>query len=158
MGNAVAGLTVRPAKPADVSIIVELAVESVNINPIPVVIDKQSMADQAKACMAPQNFMRVIERDGVVVGAWAAVVHDSFWHERKVCSVLLHYAREPGAWVAMAREFYKWVSGRGGIRVAVIELEPESDPRMVRLLKRIGFDRESTNVAFVRGLKSDGGC
>lgn len=147
---------IRRATHSDISAIVDLAVESVSINPIPVVIDREAMRAQAIECMAPQNYLRVVERDGEVVGAWAAVTHPSFWHERRVCSVLLHYARMPGAWVQMARDFHRWVESRPVIRVAVMELEPESDPRMVRLLKRIGFGRESTNLAYVRGARAEG--
>lgn len=144
---------IRKAVPGDVGAIVDLAVESVSINPIPVVIDREAMRDQTIECMAPQNYMRVFERDGEVIGAWAAVTNPGFWHERRVASVLLHYAREPGVWVRLARDFYRWVEGRGAIRVAVMELEPESDPRMIELLKRIGFTRESTNLSYVRGMK-----
>jgi hypothetical protein len=147
-------MIVRPAVHEDLPTIVDLAVESVSINPLPVVIDRKAMRGQAIDCMAPQNYLRVCEVDGCVVGAWAAVTHPSFWHERRVCSVLLHFSRTPGGWVRLARDFYRWVSGRGAIRVAVLELEPEADPRMVRLLKRIGFTRESTNVSYVRGIET----
>jgi hypothetical protein len=54
--------------------------------------------------------------------------------------------------VSLARDFHRWLESRPAIRVAVLELEPESDPRMVRLLKRVGFERESTNLSYVRGL------
>lgn len=143
---------IRAAKPGDIGAVVDLAVESVSINPIPVIIDRDAMREQALECTAPQNYLRVFDRDGTVIGAWAAVTHPSFWHERRVSSVLLHYAREPGVWARLARDYFKWVEGRGAIRVAVMELEPESDPRMVALLNRIGFARVSTQVSYVRGM------
>lgn len=145
-------IDVVKARPGDVQVVVDLACESVSIDPLPVVIDRDAMAEKARYCMAPQNYLRLAKRDGEIVGAWAAEVHSSFWHERLVCSVLLHYARVPGAWAAMARDFYRWADSRKAIRVTVMELEPGADPRMVRLLKRIGFTRESTNLAYVRNL------
>lgn len=143
---------IRRAAPKDLDRIVELAVESVSTNPLPVRIDRDAMREQARICMAPQNYLSVVEDGGEVIAAWAAETHSSFWHERKTSSVLLHYSRRPGAWVALARDFYRWLESRPVVRVAVLELEPESDPRMVRLLKRIGFTRQSTNLSYVRGL------
>jgi hypothetical protein len=32
----------------------------------------------------------------------------------------------------------------------VLELEPNADPRLVKFLKRVGFERESLNLSYVR--------
>lgn len=143
---------IRRATPADLNAIVELAVESVSINPIPVKINREAMRDTAEQCLQPAHFLMVSEIDGVVVGALAACVQPSFWYDKLQCSVLLHYSRKPGEWMRLMREFSRWARSRSGIKVAVIELEPESDPRMITFLTRIGFDRVSTNVCYVRGL------
>lgn len=143
---------IRRATPSDLSAIVDLAVESVSINPIPVKISREAMREAADQCLQPAHFCMVSEIDGVVVGAWAACVQPSFWYDKLQCSVLLHYARVPGEWAKLAREFSKWAKSRSGIKAAVIELEPESDPRMITFLARVGFDRVSTNVCYVRGM------
>jgi hypothetical protein len=145
---------IRRARPSDLPAIVELAVESVSINPIPVKINRDSMRETADQCLQPAHFLMVSEIDGVVVGAWAACVQPSFWYDKLQCSVLLHYARVPGEWVKLAREFSRWVKSRSGIKVAVIELEPESDPRIIQFLTRIGFDRVSQNACYVRGISN----
>lgn len=142
---------IRRAARKDLSAIVDLAVESVSINPIPVKIDREAMRDTAEQCLQPAHFLMVAETDGVVTGALAACVQPSFWYQKLQCSVLLHYSRKPGEWAQLMREFSRWVHSRSGIKVAVIELEPESDPRMIKFLARIGFDRASTNVCYVRG-------
>jgi hypothetical protein len=40
--------------------------------------------------------------------------------------------------------------GRSGIKVAVLELEPTVDIRLTRFLRRLGFDRKSINMTYVR--------
>lgn len=143
---------IRRAVMSDIPAIVDLAVESVSINPIPVKIDKEAMAVTARQCMEPAHFLMVFERDGIVTGAVAACVQPSFWYTKLQCSVLLHYGRNTGDWAALMREFAKWVKSRSGIKVAILELEPESDPRIVKFMARLGFDRVSQNVCYVRGV------
>ena len=143
----------RKAKLGDIPTIVDIAVESVSHDPLPVKIDRNAMGDTAKACLNPAHFMWVAEQDGVVVAAVAAVVQQSFWYERLQCSVLLYYTRVPGAGLPLLREFAKWVKNRSAIKVAVIELEPGADPRLVKFMKRLGFERESLNLTYVRGVE-----
>ena len=42
------------------------------------------------------------------------------------------------------------MKSRSGIKVALFELEPNVDPRIERLLVRLGFERKSNNLAYVR--------
>ena len=140
----------RKATPADIGAIVDIAVESVSKDPLPVKIDKAAMADTARTCLNPAHFMWVAESDGVVVAAVAACVQPSFWFSKLQCSVLLYYTRVPGAGVPLMREFAKWVKSRSAIKLAVIELEPGADPRLVKFLKRLGFARESLNLTYTR--------
>jgi hypothetical protein len=143
----------RKAKLEDVPAIVEMAVISVSNDPLPVKIDKLSMADTAKVCLNPAHFLWVAEdEDGKVVAAFAACVQKSFWYERMQCSVLLYYTVVKGAGVPLIREFARWVKGRPAIKVAVISLEPKVDPRLVRFFKHVGFSRESLNLSYVRGV------
>lgn len=141
----------RRAKLEDVPAIVELAVISVSNDPLPVKIDKLSMADTAKVCLNPAHFLWVAEdEDGKIVAAFAACVQKSFWFERMQCSVLLYYTTVKGAGLPLIREFAKWVKGRSAIKVAVISLEPGVDKRLVEFFKKVGFSRESLNLTYVR--------
>lgn len=146
---------IRKAKLQDVPAIVELAVESVStISPIEELkINRAAMKEQAEQCLNPAHFLYVSEIDGKVVGAMAASVCPSFWHEKLQCSVLLHYSRIPGEWVKLMREFSKWVKSRSGIKLCILELEPDrmTDERIVRFVKRLGFERESMNLQYIRG-------
>jgi hypothetical protein len=42
------------------------------------------------------------------------------------------------------------MKSRSGIKVAVLELEPNVDLRLTRFLKRLGFGRKSINMTYVR--------
>jgi hypothetical protein len=145
----------RKAKFEDVPAIVELAVISVSNDPLPVKIDRLSMADTARMCMNPAHFLWVAEdEDGKVVAAFAACVQKSFWYERMQCSVLLYYTTVKGAGLPLIREFARWVKSRSAIKVAVIELEPGVDPRLVKFFHRVGFNREAMNLSYVRGVSA----
>lgn len=141
----------RKAKLGDIPAIVDIAVESVSRDPLPVKIDRIAMGDTAKVCLNPAHFMWVAEDgDGTIVAAVAACVQQSFWFEKLQCSVLLYYSRVRGAGIGLLREFAKWVKSRPAIKLAIIELEPGVDPRLVRFFKKIGFARESLNLSYVR--------
>lgn len=143
----------RKARFEDVPAIVEIACISVSNSKLPVKIDKQAMADTAKVCMNPAHFLWVAEdEDGKVVAAFAACVQKSFWYERMQCSVLLYYTLVKGAGIQLIREFAKWVKSRSAIKIAVVELEPGADERLVKFFKRVGFSRESLNLTYVRGV------
>ncbi len=142
----------RRATQADIPAIVDIAVESVSRDPLPVKIDRNAMADTARTLLNPAHFMWVAEQAGRVVAAVAACVQPGFWFEKLQCSVLLYYTRVPMAGVGLLRRFAEWVKSRAGIKLAIIELEPGADPRLVRYLKRLGFARESLNLSYVRGV------
>ena len=126
----------RRATMTDVQAIVDIAVESVSRDPLPVKIDREAMTDTARACLNPAQFM------------W---VQPGFWFQKLQCSVLLYYTRVAGAGLPLLRELAKWVKSRPAIKLAIIELEPGADPRLVKFLRRAGFARESINLSYVRG-------
>jgi len=143
----------RKAKPQDVPAIVEIAVISVSNNPLPVNIDREAMARMANACINPAHFAWVAEdEDGKVVAVFGACVQKSFWYDKMQCSVLLYYSLVKGAGVKLIREFAKWIKSRSAIKVAVLSLEPNADPRLVRFLKHLGFSRETVTLSYVRGI------
>ena len=140
----------RKATMQDINAIVDIAVESVSRDPLPVNIDREAMATTARTCLNPAHFMWVAEQDGKVVAAFAACVQPAFWFTKLQCSVLLYYTRVAGAGLPLIREFAKWVKSRPAIKLAVIELEPGVDPRLIQFFKRVGFARESVNLTYVR--------
>lgn len=141
----------RKAKMGDLPAIVDLACESVSRDPLPVKVDREAMLETGKSLLNPAHFLWVAEDEsGNVVGSVAACAQQSFWYRGLQCSVMLYYTRVPGAGAALLREFARWVKSRSGIKVAVLELEPNTDIRMIRFLRRLGFERKSINMSYVR--------
>jgi hypothetical protein len=147
-------ITHRRAKPGDVDAIVDIAIESVSVDPLPVKIDRSAMTETVRSALNPAHFAWVSEVNGRVVAAVIAVVQPSFWFTRLSCSVLLYYTRVRGAGLPLVREFARWVKSRSAIKMAIIELEPGVDPRLVQFLRRVGFARESRNLTYVRGAQA----
>lgn len=142
--------TYRRANIHDVPAVVELAVESVMNNPLPVKVDREAMADTVRFCLNPAHFGWVTEHEGKVVAAVGACSQASFWYRGQQVSVLLYYSRVPRAGLRLMREFASWCKGRSNVKTAVIEFEPTVDPRLVQYMKRLGFSRESVNLTYVR--------
>lgn len=144
-------IEIRQAKLIDIPAIVELAVESVSKDPLPVTISRPSMRETLQGVIGrPAHFCWVATKNGVTVACVAAMSSFGFWFERQQCSVLLYYTREAGACMPLLREFARWVKSRPIIKLAVFELEPAADERLMDALARLGFSRRSTNMVYVR--------
>lgn len=142
---------VRRAVLGDIPKLIELSIESVSRDPLPVTISREAMRETLHQVIARQsNFCWVTEKDGEVVAGVAAMTSYGFWFERQQASVLLYYTRVAGACMPLLREFARWVKSRPAIKLAVFELEPDADPRLERALARLGFGRRSTNMVYVR--------
>lgn len=141
----------RKARLGDLPAIVDLACESVSRDPLPVKIDRDAMRETARSLINPAHFLWVAEDEsGNVVGSVAACAQQSFWYRGLQCSVMLYYTRVPGAGAALLRELARWMKSRSAIKVAVLELEPSTDLRLIRFLRRLGFERKSINMSYVR--------
>jgi GNAT superfamily N-acetyltransferase len=142
---------IRKATHADIGQLLDLSCESVTRDPLPVKVDRDGMRTMALQVIGnPAHFAWVAEEDGTLTAAVAAVVQPGFWFRGLQASVILFYARETGEGVRLIREFARWAKSRGGIKLAVFELEPGADERIERLLRRLGFARRSTNMTYVR--------
>lgn len=142
---------VRRAVFGDIPKLIELSVESVSRDPLPVTISRSAMRETLVSVIGrPAHFCWVTEQDGEVVAAVAAQTGYGFWFERQQASVLLYYTRVAGACMPLLREFARWVKSRPAIKLAVFELEPGADPRLERALARLGFGRKSANMVYVR--------
>ena len=142
---------IRKATRSDAEQIVALAAESGANSDLPVEPDKQAILTMCRQMIGNgSQFVMVSDNDGQLDACVAAVAQPSFWYRGLQASVILYYARKPGAGGLLLREFAKWVAGRPVIKVAVMEMEPGCDPRLLRVMRRLGFARQSTNLAYVR--------
>ena len=98
----------------------------------------------------PAHFVWVGETDGKVTSCVGAQVGPGFWYRGLQASVLLYFADTPGQGGFLIVKFARWVKSRSGIKLSVWECEPDTDPRLERLLRRLGFGRKSNNWTYVR--------
>lgn len=148
-------MQIRRAQLNDVPAIVDLAMESVTRSPLPgVEPDPAAMADMARELVISQaHFIWVADdENGQVVACVAAQVTAGWWFKKLQASVLLFYTRRPGAGIALLRKFAHWVKSRPAIKLAVFSLEHDADPRIAKLLIRLGFAMSNPGLTYCRGL------
>lgn len=135
---------IRKAVPSDINSIVELGIEALKLNPYPnTVIDKEKVYKNGIECItAACNFAWVSECDGVVTGAVCALIHPMLFHERKQATVIQFYCKDSGEGIKIIREFMKWARARPVIKMICFTLEMRADPRIGKLLSRLGLNKE----------------
>jgi hypothetical protein len=135
---------IRKAKPADLTAIVALGIEALEKTNHPgVVISRAKVEDIARQCVTSSaNFAWVAERDGIVGGAVCARVHECLHYAQKQASVVQFYSKIPGEGVKLIREFLRWARGRPAIKMIVFTLEADADPRIEKLLARLGLQKK----------------
>ena len=122
--------------------IVELGLEALNDNSYETMrVDPAKVRKIAIECVSgASNFCWVAEQKGVIVAAVTALVHDLLFYERKQASVVQFYSRgHSGEGTQLIREFLKWARGRRAIKLITFTLEPGADPRIGKLLTRLGL-------------------
>ena len=80
--------------------------------------------------------------DGAIVGSVLAIVTPIMFYERKQATVVQFYCKAPGYGVKLLRQLLAWCQGRRIIRMVVFTLEVRADPRIGKLLRRLGLTSE----------------
>ena len=107
------------------------------------VIDKEKVRAVALECVSSaSNFAWVTEVDGKVVAAVSAFVTDMLFYERKQANVVQFYTTCPNAGLPLIREFLRWARSRRVIKMICFTLEIQADPRIGKLLSRLGLKSE----------------
>ena len=132
---------IRKAKPGDLEAIVALGVEALEQDAYEeLVISEAKVRDVATHCISSANdFVWVSEKDDVIRGAFVASIRDMLFYERKQASVLMYYCHEVGDGARLIREFLRWARSRRIIKMIEFTLEPGADPRIGKLLERMGL-------------------
>lgn len=138
--------------PADIPAIVSLGIEAMNQGAYPnMVISRDKVEAMARECVSSaKNFAWVAEQDGVVGGSVCALVHECMFYERSQATVVQWYCKIPGDGIRLMREFIRWANSRSAIKMISVSLEYDADPRIGKILKRLGMDM--TLPAFI-GMK-----
>ncbi len=137
-------MIIRRANTNDIPALVSLGIEALETDPYEnLVISREKVEAMAlELVTGAGNVSFVAEKDGEVVAAVSALVHEMAFYERKQASVVQFYTREPGAGLPLIREFLKWARSRRIIKMIVFTLEVQADPRIGKLLKRLGLSNE----------------
>lgn len=136
--------TIRKAGPSDIAGVARLGVEALTDNPYDGLrICKDKVQEMAVECVsASRHFCWVAEKDGELVGAVSALVHPMAFYERSQATVVQFYCKEPGQGIKLIRELLKWVDTRPAIKMVCFTLECKADPRIGKLLTRLGLHHE----------------
>lgn len=136
---------IRRARLDDIDALVKLGIEAMQeVSPFPNMrIDHEKVRDMAQTVVANNmHFCWVCETDEGVVGAVSAFVHDMDFYERKQASIVQFYCKAPGEGVRLLREFLRWARARRIIKMIVFSVECGADPRIGKLLERLGLSKE----------------
>lgn len=135
---------IRVATPDDIDSIVELGMEALQSDPYEgLTISRVKVYTVALECVSSaNNFAWVAEKDGEIVGAVCAIVHPIMFYEKRQASVVQYYSKEAGEGVKLLREFMKWAASRPVIKMVCFTLEINTDPRIGRLLSRLGLHED----------------
>lgn len=135
---------IRKAVPSDISGVARLGTEALNDNPYDGLrICEEKVTELARECVSSsRNFCWVAEKDGELVGAVSALVHSMAFYERSQATVIQFYCKEPGQGIKLIRELLRWVDTRPAIKMVCFTLECKADPRIGKLLKRLGLQHE----------------
>lgn len=135
---------IRKATPSDISDVARLGIEALNLDPYEnlLICNEKVLAIATECVSAPCNFCWVAEKDSEIVGAVSALVHPMAFYERSQASVVQFYCKDPGQGIKLIRELLKWASTRPAIKMVCFTLECRADPRIGKLLKRLGLQNE----------------
>lgn len=135
---------IRKAVPDDIQGIMDLGIEALNISPYPnLVINRVKIYSMATECVSSaNNFAWIVKEENEIVGAVCAIVHPIMFYDGSQASVVQFYCKSPGNGIKLLREFMSWVRGRHIIRMVCFTLEMRADPRIGKLLNRLGLNKE----------------
>lgn len=135
---------IRKATPDDIHAIIELGLEALAKDAYPnLVVSKVKMYSLATECISSaNNFAYVAVKDDIIVGAVSALVHSMLFYERSQASVVQFYCKVPGQGIKLLRELMKWVDSRPVIKMVCFTLDVKADPRIGKLLIRLGLSEE----------------
>lgn len=132
---------IRPATQMDIPAAIELSMDALSIDGYSELVpsrERTAITVQECICSA-MNFSWVSEVDGVVVGALGALVMPFMMYERNQAVIVMWYCPGSSEGLKLLREFKSWVSTRPMIKQVVYSEERNSDPRIARYLKKVGF-------------------
>ena len=120
---------------------VRLGIDALKASPAPRQrISGEKLQNIARECIVgPNDYAKVSVQNGVVVAAVCAVVDEQILFERKQASVIQFYTTAPGEGIKLIRDFLRWARAQRKIKSIVFMLEVDADPRICKMLERMGL-------------------
>lgn len=137
-------IIIRKAVPNDIHAIVDFGIEVLNINPYEnLSISRVKVYSMATECVSSSNnFAWIAEKNDKIVGVVGALVHPMMFYEGSQASVVQFFCKSPGNGIKLLRKLMDWIEGRHVIKMTCFSLEVRADPRIGKLLNRLGLDKE----------------
>lgn len=134
---------IREAKTPDIPAIVSLGRQVLEENPIPnTIISTEKLKTTAWECVhSTNNYAWVAEVDGQVVAAVCALLQQQQVYERMQATVVQFYTTVPGWGEKLIRHFLEWAE-KPKVKAVVFMLDGNADPRIIKLLERMGFTEQ----------------
>lgn len=148
-------MIIRRARPGDIEQLLALGREAMERGADPRLrISPAKMRAMAVYCLSGAgNFALVCEDEaGKIHGAVVAFVDEMLFYERRQANVVQFYCTAPGWGVKMLRELIRWAWSRPIIRAVVFTLEVDVDPRVAKLLERLGIERSHPVYMGIKGV------
>ncbi len=134
---------IRPASEGDIPQIVQIGLDALHRGSIPGMMPSRARIENLlKLGVSTQDhFLWVAEENGRVGGVLAALVHDCLLYDRKQATIVQFECRIPGDGIRLLRACRDWWRRQANVKMLMISLEADVDPRLERLCERLGFGR-----------------
>lgn len=133
--------TIQTAESHHIPGMVKLGIKALTEDPIPNQrISTEKLQKLAENCvLVAHNYAIVSEQDGEVVASLCALVDEQLVYTRRAANVVQFYTTVPGEGEKLIRTFLEWARGQRRIKCICFTLEAGADPRIGKLLERMGL-------------------
>lgn len=147
---------IRRASPNDLQAIIKLGLEALEMsNDGDLIIDAEKVRQSAlTAVTSPAHFAWVSENNNQIFGALLAESTPMIFHKRQQACVTQFYCKLPGDGRRLVKQLIEWYEQRPILRAITFTLEHECDPRIILLLKRMGFTQQFPVLMRTKNVKS----
>jgi hypothetical protein len=113
--------------------------------------DNQKIRDTAlQLSSSAQHYFKVIESDGQVVAALAAITIDNLWAEKRCSMPVLWVSKQQGAGSELLADYAAWVLSRPVLKFAAFMTQIDWDAKVDDKLIEAGFKRSGNAFILTR--------
>lgn len=134
---------IRRAVSRDIPRIIEIGTEALAQANLPGMVASLSRIEGlAKLGVeSDDHFLWVAEDEDGVGGVLGVLVHDCLLYDRKQATIVQFECRIPGDGIKLLRECLRWWKKLPMVKMLMVSLECDGDPRIETLYERMGLHR-----------------